>query len=70
MLCVRTLSGTQQEVEVSKSKQDPKQSRREFVKKAVYVAPAIVTLKAVPAFAKAGSDKSPTSPKPIPAETH
>ncbi len=55
---------------MSKSKQDPKQSRREFVKKAVYVAPAIVTLKAVPAFAKAGSDKSPTSPKPIPAETH
>ena len=32
-------------------------SRREFVKKAVYVAPAILTLRAAPAYAKNGSDK-------------
>ena len=32
-------------------------SRREFVKKAAYVPPAILTLKAVPAFAKQGSEK-------------
>ena len=33
------------------------QSRREFVKRAAYVAPAILTLAAAPAYAKAGSDK-------------
>ena len=39
-------------------------SRREFVKKAAYVAPAILTLKAAPAFAKSGSkDKPPKPPK-------
>jgi len=32
-------------------------SRRDFVKKAMYVAPAILTLAAAPEFAKAGSDK-------------
>ncbi len=32
-------------------------SRREFVKKAAYVAPAILTLQAAPAYAKGGSDK-------------
>lgn len=31
------------------------ESRRNFLKKTVYVAPAIVTLKAVPAFAGSGS---------------
>ena len=43
---------------------------REFVKRAVYVAPAILTLAATPAYAKAGSDKraaeesqNPTKPK-------
>ena len=30
-------------------------SRREFVKKAAYVAPAILTLQAAPAYAKVGS---------------
>ena len=30
-------------------------SRREFVKKAAYVAPAILTLQAAPAYVKAGS---------------
>jgi hypothetical protein len=33
-------------------------ARREFVKRAAYVAPAILTLAAAPAFAKAGSDKA------------
>ena len=33
-------------------------SRREFVRKAAYVTPAILTLKSAPAYAKAGSVKS------------
>lgn len=37
----------------------PNQSRRDFVKKAAYVAPAIVSLKAAPAFAARGSDRRP-----------
>lgn len=32
-------------------------SRRQFVQKAAYVAPAILTLAATPAFAKSGSEK-------------
>lgn len=32
-------------------------SRREFVKKAAYMAPAILTLQAAPSYVKAGSDK-------------
>ena len=32
-------------------------SRRGFVKRAAYVAPAIITLIAAPAFAKSGSEK-------------
>ena len=39
-------------------------TRREFVKKAVYVAPAILSLKAAPSFAKTGSVKEPKLPKP------
>ena len=35
----------------------PDSSRRAFVKKAAYVAPLILTLKAAPALAKPGSDK-------------
>jgi hypothetical protein len=31
--------------------------RRDFVKKAAYIAPAILTLAATPAYAKAGSQK-------------
>lgn len=38
-------------------------SRRGFVKKAVYVAPAILTLAAAPAFAKSGSEKNGNGPK-------
>lgn len=34
------------------------QSRRSFIKKTAYVAPMILTLKAVPAFASAGSGAS------------
>ena len=32
-------------------------SRREFVKKAAYIAPAIITLQAAPMYARAGSVK-------------
>jgi len=39
------------------------ESRRDFVKKAAYVAPAILTLAAAPAFAKPGSEKKPKDPK-------
>lgn len=35
------------------------ESRRDFVKKLAYVAPAIVTLAAAPMYAKAGSVKDP-----------
>ena len=34
-----------------------KASRRDFVKKAVYIAPVILTLQAAPAYVKAASDK-------------
>jgi hypothetical protein len=37
-------------------------ARREFVKKAAYVAPAIVTLAVAPSYAKHGSEK-PKGPK-------
>ena len=35
----------------------PDRSRRDFVKRGAYVAPAILTLAATPAFAKPGSIK-------------
>ncbi len=37
---------------------DRKESRREFVKKAAYSTPAILTLTAMPSFAGAGSHRS------------
>jgi hypothetical protein len=49
-------------------------SKREFIKTAVYVAPAILTLKAIPSFASSGSgngddsgneDKKPKKPKKL-----
>jgi hypothetical protein len=40
----------------------PNSSRRNFVKRGAYVAPAILTLSAAPAFAKSGSAK-PEPPK-------
>lgn len=33
------------------------ETRRNFVKKAAYVAPAILTLRAAPSYAKSGSEK-------------
>ena len=43
-------------------------SRREFVRKLAYIAPAIVTLRVAPSFAKAGSIKCVplTSVRPAP----
>ena len=38
-------------------------SRRDFVKKALYVAPVVLTLAAAPEFAKAGSNKDPKDPR-------
>jgi len=54
------------EFEESKMKKEHSSSRREFVKKAAYVAPAILTLQAAPAYVKAGSLKNekPNEPKP------
>jgi hypothetical protein len=50
-------------------KQD--ESRRKFVKKMVYVPPAILTLAAAPSFAKNGSHKEPKPPKdPKPLKDH
>jgi hypothetical protein len=40
----------------------PDKSRRAFVKRGAYVAPAILTLAAAPEFAKAGSIKPPGPP--------
>lgn len=39
-------------------------SRRDFVRKSVYVAPAILSLAAAPAYAKAGSEKPEKPDKP------
>jgi hypothetical protein len=39
------------------------ENRREFVKRAAYIAPVILTLAAAPAYAKSGSDKKPKLPK-------
>lgn len=41
-------------------------ARRDFVKKAAYIAPAILTLQAFPAFVKAGSGKGPPFDPPGP----
>ena len=46
---------------------DEQNSRRNFVKKAAYIAPAILTLAAAPAYAKSGSEKPvPASGTPAP----
>jgi hypothetical protein len=37
--------------------------RRDFIKKAAYVAPAVLTLAVAPAYAKAGSHKPESKPK-------
>ena len=50
---------------MAKRTETHKASRRAFVKKAAYVAPAILTLAAAPSFAKVGSGKGgPPGPKP------
>jgi hypothetical protein len=36
---------------------DHERSRRQFIKKAAYLAPAIVSLAVAPSYAKAGSNK-------------
>lgn len=45
------------------SKERVRTSRREFVKKAAYVPPAILTLAVAPSYAKTGSEKKPKEPK-------
>ena len=50
-------------------KAEHKPSRRQFVKKAAYITPAILTLAVAPSYAKAGSKKPrvmdpPKRPKP------
>jgi len=40
-----------------KEKSKHQVTRREFVKKAAYIAPAIITLTAAPSYARAGSAK-------------
>jgi hypothetical protein len=48
----------QQESSENTSRRDSDNaSRRDFVKRAAYVVPAILTLAAAPAYAKAGSEK-------------
>jgi len=42
-----------------------KQSRREFVKKAAYIPPVILTLVAAPSYAKTGSHKESARPGPV-----
>jgi hypothetical protein len=44
-------------------KQNVRTSRREFVKRAAYVPPAILTLAVAPSYAKNGSQKKPKKPK-------
>jgi hypothetical protein len=47
-------------------KNERSDSRREFVKKAAYVVPAILTLQAAPAYVKASSDHKPNKPEKEP----
>lgn len=46
-------------------KKEHSSSRRDFVKKAAYITPAILTLQAAPAYVKAGSEKPPITKPPI-----
>jgi len=47
------------------AKKETSQNRREVVKKAVYVVPAVLTLAAAPSFAQSGSQRAG---KPLPAK--
>lgn len=49
---------------MAESSELPDAARRGFVKRALYVPPAILTLSAAPAFAKAGSEKPRNGPHP------
>ncbi len=52
------------------SQHEKQNSRREFVKKAAYVTPIIITLAVAPSYAKSGSAKPGPQPKdPIPRQT-
>ena len=42
---------------------DHESSRRRFIRKAVYIAPGILTLSLTPSYAKAGSDRGKDSHK-------
>ena len=44
-------------------------SRRDFVKKSVYVTPVILTLKVAPSYAKAGSEKDKPLKDPNPPKS-
>jgi len=48
-------------MEKSNKHQNVDHNRRDFVKKAAYTAPVIVTMAALPSFASAGSGLTPTS---------
>ena len=50
-------------MEHNDSKQSVDTKRRDFVKKASYIAPAIMTMTAIPSFASAGSGWSRTKTK-------
>jgi hypothetical protein len=61
---LRDLEGEPEKENVMAKKSISK-SRREVVKKAAYVVPAVLTLAAAPSFAQAGSKRpSPRTPKP------
>ena len=51
------------EMSESEKLEGSQESRREFVKKLVYVPPIVLTLQAAPAYAKYGSEKLPLLPK-------
>ncbi len=51
--------------ENSVSNEQKTEARRDFIKKAAYVAPVIMTMKAAPALAQSGSGVTPTPP-PVP----
>ena len=45
-------------MDIERDSQNPVESRRDFVRKAAYAAPAILTLPAAAAYAKQGSEKA------------
>jgi hypothetical protein len=45
-------------MDIESDRQKPVESRRDFVRKAAYAAPAILTLPAAAAYAKQGSEKA------------